>query len=191
MQFRQRGWIYTLVVGGILIALYYLMPTQGAYDALYSAVGIASVVLVVVGIRVFKPEDPTAWYFVAVAGALFALGDLVGDYYSDIVQTTTPVPSLSDAFYLVAYPFLFLGVIRLSRNPDHQSAREDYADAAIIALGSLAIAWHFLLNSYVHQDGLAPLGRLVALAYPIMDVVLVFVLFKSVIFGSARRPFHL
>ena len=190
MQLRRRGWIYTLVVGGLLIALYYVMPNQGSYDALYSAVGIASVVLILVGIRVLEPENPTAWYLVAVAGALFALGDLVGAYYSDIVQTTTPVPSLSDAFYLCAYPFLFLGVIRLSRNPDHQSAREDYADAAVIALGSLAIAWHFLLNSYVHQDGLSPLGRLVALAYPIMDVVLIFVLFRSVVFGSKRRPFH-
>ena len=190
MQLRRRGWIYTLVVGGLLIACYYVMPNQGAYDALYSAVGIASVVLILVGIRVLKPESPRAWYLVAVAGALFAVGDLVGDYYSDIVQTATPVPSLSDAFYLCAYPFLFLGVIRLSRNPDHQSAREDYADAGVIALGSLAIAWHFLLNSYVHENGLSPLGRLVALAYPIMDVVLVFVLFRSVVFGSKRRPFH-
>ena len=189
-QFRRRGWIYTLVVGGFLIALYYLMPTQGACDGLYSAVGIASVALILVGIRVLEPENPTAWYLVAVAGALFALGDLAADYYSDIVKTATPVPSLSDAFYLCAYPFLFLGVIRLSRNPDHRAAREDYADATVIALGSLAIAWHFLLNSYVHEDGLSALGRLVALAYPIMDVVLVFVLFRSVVFGSKRRPFH-
>ena len=29
-----------------------------------------------------------------------------------------------------------------------------------------------------------------ALAYPIMDVMLVFVLFRSVVFGSTRRPFH-
>ncbi len=29
-----------------------------------------------------------------------------------------------------------------------------------------------------------------ALAYPIMDVVLVFVLFRSVVFGSARRAYH-
>ena len=190
MRFRRHGWIYTLVVGGILIASYYLMPTQAAYDALYSVVGITSVVLILVGIRMIRPENPTAWYLVATAGALFALGDLVGDYYSDILQTSTPVPSVSDAFYLCAYPFLFLGVIRLSRNPDRRAAREDYADAAIIALGSLAIAWHFLLNSYVHQDGLSPLGRLVSLAYPLMDVMLVFVLFRSVVFGSRRRPFH-
>ncbi len=190
MRFRRRGWFYTLVVGGILIASYYLMPTQVAYDALYSVVGITSVVLILVGIRVVRPENPDAWYLVATAGALFALGDLVGDYYSDIVQTSTPVPSLSDAFYLCAYPFLFLGVIRLCRNPDHRAAREDYADAAVIALGCLAIAWHFLLNSYVHEDGLSALGRLVALAYPIMDVMLVFVLFRSVVFGSKRRPFH-
>ena len=99
------------------IALYYAMPTQLAYDALYSVVGIGSVVLILVAIRVVRPEDPKAWYLVATAGALLALGDLVGDDYSDIVQTSTPVPSISDAFYLCAYPFLFLGVIRLAGTP--------------------------------------------------------------------------
>ncbi len=187
---RQRAWIGTLVVGGMLTALYALMPTQLSHDTLYSVVGISSFVLVLVGIRVNRPEDRLAWCLVAVAGALFALGDLASDCYTDILHTGTPVPSIGDAFYLSAYPFLFVGVARLSRNPNHRSSREDHADAAIIALGSLTIAWHFLLDSYVHQDGLSPLGRLVALAYPIMDVALVFVLFRSVVFGSTRRPFH-
>jgi len=190
MQLRRRGWIYTLVTGGVLIALYYLLPTTGTQNILYSVVGIGSAVLILVGIRVFRPEDPVAWYLVAVAGGLFALGDLATDYFTYIAHADAPVPSWADALYLSAYPFLFVGVIRLSRNPDHRSAREDYADAAVIALGCLAIAWHFLLNAYVHQSGLPPLGRLVALAYPIMDVTLVFVLFRSVVFGSKRQPFH-
>ena len=42
----------------------------------------------------------------------------------------------------------------------------------------------------MHQDGLPPLGRLVALAYPIMDLTLVSVLFRSVVFWSKRQPFH-
>ena len=190
VEWRQRAWFAILVTGALLIALYVLMPTQLTHDVLYSVIGIASLLAVLVGIRVNRPTDPAAWYLVAIAGALFALGDLATDYYTDLVHASAPVPSIGDAFYLSAYPFLFVGIIRLSRNPRRRSSREDYADAAVIALGSLAIAWNFLLDPYVHQVGIATLGRLVALAYPIMDVTLVFVLFRAVVFGSTRRPFH-
>ena len=190
MSLNRRAWLYVTVGGAALIVIYYLMPNQAAHDALYSILGVASVVLILVGVRINRPTDRLAWYLVAAAGSLFALGDLSGDYYTDLIHVSTPVPSIADAFYLAGYPFLFAGVIRLCRNPDRRSRREDYADAAIIALGCLTISWHFLLNSYVHQSGLSSMGRLVALAYPIMDVTLVFVLFRSVVFGSTRRTYH-
>jgi hypothetical protein len=191
MAFRRQAWIYTLVVGACLVPAFYLMPNQLSHDVVYAFMGTASSALILVGTRVNRPDDRMAWYMLAAAGALFALGDLAGDYFTDIVHMSAPVPSIADVSYLLGYPFLFIGVSRLSRNLIRNAQREDYADAAVIALGSLTLAWHFLLNSYVHQQGISAAGRLVALAYPIMDVVLVFVLFKSVIFGSVRRPFHL
>ena len=174
----------------MLSASYFLMPTQDTHDLLYSFLGMASVALILVGVRMNRPTDRAAWYLVAAAGALFAAGDAYGSYYADILHLTAPSPSVSDALYLAGYPFLFAGVIRLSRNPDRRARREDYADAAIIALGCLAISWHFLLNPYVHQADLSVLARMVYLAYPIMDVTLIFVLFRSVVFGSTRKPFH-
>lgn len=191
MAFRRQAWVYTLAVGACLVPVFYLMPNQLSHDVVYAFIGTASSALILVGTRVNRPDDRMAWYMLAAAGALFALGDLAGDYFTDIVHMSAPVPSIADVSYLLGYPFLFIRVSRLSRNPIRNAQREDYADSAVIALGSLTLAWHFLLNSYVHQQGISAAGRLVALAYPIMDVVLVFVLFKSVIFGSVRRPFHL
>jgi diguanylate cyclase (GGDEF)-like protein len=191
MEIRRRAWAVTLVVGACMTGVYFLVPTQLGQDILYSVIGLASFALVLVGIRINRPPDRLAWNLVATAVLLLALGDLASDYFTDIVHRATPVPSIADLFYLLAYPFLFVGVSRLSRNPNRRAAREDYADAAIIALGVLTLSWHFLLNSYVHESGVSPAGRLVALAYPIMDVALVFVLFRSVIFGSVRRTFHL
>ena len=173
-----------MVIGCCLIVLFALMPTQISHDAVYALIGLSSCTLVVVGVRINRPADRLAWYLVAGAGLCFSLGDLAGDYFTDVVHRATPVPSVADAFYLLGYPFLFAGVIRLSRNPVRRARREDYADAAVIALGSLTLAWHFLLESYVHEQGVSTAGRLVALAYPIMDVALIFVLFRSVIFGD-------
>jgi len=191
MDLRRRAWMVTLGVGLGLIALFYLMPSQLGHDSIYLCIGMSSFALILVGVRINRPPDRLAWYLVAAGGLCFSLGDLAGDYYTDIAHTATPVPSVADLFYLVGYPFLFVGVSRLSRNPVRRAQREDYADAAVIALAGLTLAWHFLLNSYVHEQGISTLGRLVALAYPLMDVALIFVLFKSVVFGSTRRPFHL
>ena len=191
MELRRRAWAVALVVGLCLVGLFFLMPSQLGHDTVYLSIGMGSFALILVGIRINRPPDRLAWYLVAAAGLCFSLGDLAGDYFTDIVHQATPVPSIADLFYLLGYPFLFVGVSRLSRNPYQRARREDYADAAIIALGSLTLAWHFLLNPYVHEQGISTLGRLVAMAYPIMDVALVFVLFKSVVFGSIRRTYHL
>ena len=190
MTLRRHAWVVTLVVGLCLVGLFFLMPSQLGHDAVYLVIGMSSFALILVGIRINRPPDRVAWYLVATAGLLFSLGDLAGDYYTDIVHQATPVPSVADLLYLLGYPFLFVGVSRLSRNPHRRARREDYADAAIIALGSLTLSWHFLLNPYVHEQGISMLGRLVAIAYPVMDVALVFVLFKSVVFGSIRRTYH-
>ncbi len=190
MGLRRRAWAVTLVVGVCMIGVFYLMPTQLTHDSVYLFFGMASFALILVGVWINRPPDRLAWYLVAAGGLCFSLGDLAGDYYTDVVHRATPVPSVADAFYLLGYPFLFVGISRLSRNPNRRAIREDYADAAVIALGSLTLSWHFLLNSYVHQQGISIPGRLVALAYPIMDVVLVFVLFKSVVFASARRTYQ-
>ena len=189
-RLRRQGWIWALAGGAALIVVRYLVPTQLDADVVYSVIGIASVVLILVGVRIQRPDDPAAWYLVAAAGALFALGDLIGDWYSDILHVDTPVPSVADVAYLCAYPFLFLGVIRLCRDPERRSIREDAADAGVIALACLAVSWHFLLDPYAHQAGVTTAARIVALAYPVMDVALAFVLFRSVIFGARRRPFH-
>ena len=191
MDLRRRAWLITLVVGSCLIVCFYQMPSQLSHDSVYLFIGMSSFVLILVAIRMHRPPDRMAWYLVAAGGLCFSLGGLAGDYFTDIAHTATPVPSVADVFYLLGYPFLFVGVSRLSRNPVRRAQREDYADAAVIALAGLTLAWHFLLNSYVHEQGISTLGRLVALAYPIMDVALVFVLFKSVVFGSTRRPYHL
>jgi hypothetical protein len=91
--------------------------------------------------------------------------------------------------YLAGYPFLFAGVLRLTRNPDRSVRREDSADAAIVSIGALAISWHFLMNSYVHESTLNTFGMLVTLAYPIMDIALVFLVFRSLLFRESRQPF--
>jgi diguanylate cyclase (GGDEF)-like protein len=187
---KQSAWKYILVGGFGSIGLYFVLPGPTSQDIAYSLLGAASVVCVVVSTQLHHPSDRIGWYLLAVAGAFFTLGDDTWSFYNVILHASVPFPSFADALYLLGYPFLFAGVLRLTRSADHSVRREDNADAAIVALGALAISWHFLMSSYVHDSTLGSLGMFVNFAYPIMDIALVFILFRTLVFGESSRPFH-
>jgi len=178
-------------VGGLgLIGLYFVLPGPTGQDVLYALLGSLSVVCVLIGVRLHRPVERLGWYLVAAAGLCFTLGDDIWSYYNVVLHAGVPFPSVADALYLLGYPFLFAGVLRLTRSPDQAVRREDNADAAVVSLGALAISWNFLMSSYVHHSALGTFGMLVNLAYPMMDIALVFILFRTLVFGTSRRPFQ-
>ena len=187
---RSTAWKYALIGGMCVVAAYFALPNETSQDIVYSALGTASVVCILVGIRLQRPKDRLSWYFLALAGTCFTLGDDASSFYNLVLHVSVPFPSFADALYLAGYPFLFAGVLRLTRNPNRSFRRENYADAAIVSMGALAISWYFLMNSYVHDSTLTTFGMLVTLAYPIMDIALLFILFRALLFGESRRTFH-
>jgi diguanylate cyclase (GGDEF)-like protein len=187
---RSTAWKYALIGGMCVVAVYFALPNETSQDIVYSVLGSASVVCILVGIRLHRPKDRLSWYFLALAGTCFTLGDDASSFYNLLLHVSVPFPSFADALYLAGYPFLFAGVLRLTRNPNRSYRRENYADAAIVSMGALAISWHFLMNSYVHDATLTTFGMLVDLAYPIMDIALLFILFRALLFGESRRTFH-
>ncbi len=190
MRVRNSVWKYVLICGLVAVGVYFALPSATSQDVLYSAMGSASVACILVGIRLNRPADRLGWYFLAIAGTCFTLGDDTWSFYNVILHASVPFPSFADALYLSGYPFLFAGVLRLTRSANRSIRREDNADAAVIALGALAISWHFLMNSYVHDSTLGSFGMLVNVAYPIMDIALVFILFRSLVFGGSKAPFQ-
>ena len=190
MHVRQTAWKLVLVGGLVSIGLYFVLPGSKSQDIAYAVLGSASVVCILIGIRLHRPSDRLGWFLLAAAGACFTLGDDTWSYYNVILHANVPFPSFADALYLAGYPFLLAGVLRLTRNPNRSIRREDNADAVVVSLGALAISWHFLMSSYVHDSSLGSFGMLVNLAYPMMDIALVFILFRALVFGGSQRPFH-
>ncbi|MGH9019465.1 MAG: hypothetical protein ACRDV0_00370, partial [Acidimicrobiales bacterium] len=141
------------------------------------------------GVRLRKPAERLGWYLIAAAMACFSLGDDVFTYYQVVVHNV-PFPSAADALYLCGYPFLFAGVVRLSLSARASSSRDASADAAIVALGALAISWQFLMSSYVHDVTLSTFGMLVNVAYPVMDIGLIFIVFRSLLFRRRKLPYQ-
>ena len=189
MNFKLQAWKYVTLGGLALIAVYFVLPNANSQNVEYAFLGTASVVFILIGVRLHQPKNRWGWYYVAAAGAFFTLGDDVYSFYS-VLHITVPFPSYADALYLSGYPFLFLGVFSLTRGTGSSSQREDTADAAIVAMGALALSWHFLMNSYVHDSTLTNFGLLVNMAYPIMDIALVFIVCRTLLFRKSRSPAH-
>jgi diguanylate cyclase (GGDEF)-like protein len=187
MAFGQSTWKFALVSGAIAICGYFALPGAEAKDVGYLVFGSASIAAILVGVRKNRPADPQPWYLLALATVCFVVGDAVMSGY-DYVGRELPFPSAADALYLSGYPFMVAGVLRLSRAAGRPGSRENRADAAIISVGALALSWHLLMGSYAHDESLRVVGKLVMLAYPIMDLGVLFIVVNSLIFGGVRRP---
>jgi diguanylate cyclase (GGDEF)-like protein len=190
MGFKMKAWKYVLVVGLLAVAGYIELPGPTVQRAVYQAIGVGSVVCILIGVRIHRPSDRAGWYLLAVAGVGFTAGDLVETYFNRVPHASGPTPTAATACYLAGYLLAFAGAWRLGRNPNHGGRREDYADAAIISLDAIAISWTFLLDTNVYDDSFTTFGRVVILAYPIMDIALIFIVFRSLLFGVVSRPYH-
>jgi diguanylate cyclase (GGDEF)-like protein/PAS domain S-box-containing protein len=188
-RMKAHAWKFVSIGGACLIAEYFIVPTTTNQNIVYSVLGMVAVASILIGVRVHHPRERLGWYCLALAMTCFTLGDGLTTYYQ-VVNHNLPFPSLADALYLAGYPFLFVGIMRTTRSTRSVSRREDTADAAIIALGALAISWHFLMNAYAHDVTLTTFEMLVNLAYPMMDIALIFVMFRALLFRREKYIFQ-
>ena len=86
--------------------------------------------------------------------------------------TALPFPSLADAVYMGVYTCTVAGLVLLirRRNPGRDSA--SLVDALIVTIGLAALSWVFLISPYAHDAALHLGTRLVSMAYPLGDILL-------------------
>lgn len=188
MEQREGGlspmaWKAFGVAGLLATAVYFALPGAGAKDLGYSLIGLGSVSAVIWGASRRPASERAGWLFIAAGNLCFVLGDSVYDLYLFVLHRATPFPSVADALYLAGYPFLIVGVVRLTRG--HQSwasTRENYADAAIITCGALALNWHFLMASYAHGASWSAFAKFIALLYPVMDLAVLYIVVRGLLF---------
>ena len=92
-----------------------MLPPSGLRAVVYCATSLGMVVAVVVGVRMWRPSRPLAWYLIAVGQLLFTVGDAYSFYHEWVLGLEVPFPSIADGFYLVFYPVLAAGLLLLVR----------------------------------------------------------------------------
>ena len=105
-----------------------------------------------------------------------SIGESFFIYYYQFFNQA-PFPSLEDAAYLSAYPFLLLAMLLLTRRRLPVAARlRIFLDGLILMTGVFTFSWYFILGPTVLAGGATLLAQMVGDAYPLGDLVLIFCL---------------
>jgi signal transduction histidine kinase len=176
-----------LAAEAILTLGYFALPPSAVKAACYTAIGLIAASALFLGVRLYRPSLPLAWYLLAAGQLLFSAGDTINNTYGWILNIEAPFPSIADPLYLAVYVVQVVGLLLLVRAQTPGRDRTSLIDAVIFATGLGLLSWIFLIVPYVRAPDLTPLQRVVSIAYPVADVLLLAVAVRLWRPGSARN----
>ncbi len=104
----------------------------------------------------------------------FVTGNAIWAYNENILHRTALFPSWGDAFFLLAYPCLLLGVLTLPVRPTPLAGRfRVFADSLMVMVALVTFSWYFVLGPTLMQSGETLLAKALGTAYPLSDIVLI------------------
>ncbi len=116
----------------------------------------------------------------------WALGDVANTIQS-LNGATPPVPSVADAFYLGFFPLAYGGIVLMMRGQARRLDGSSWLDGAVAGLGAAAVCAAFAFHDIVRLTGGRALEVAVNLAYPVGDLLLLFLIAGASAMLSGRR----
>ena len=181
--------LYALLMFPVL-AGYRFLPDGLTFSFVYNAIALSCLLAILIGVRINKPAERLPWYLLASGVALWLAGDCTWAYY-EFGLHIAPFPSIADALYLAAYPFFAAGIYMMVRKQAQKQDRSLLIDAAIFTIGTGVLAWMFMMVPYAHDKGLTQLEKLVSIAYPLGDVLVISVLVRVFLANRARSTSYI
>jgi diguanylate cyclase (GGDEF)-like protein len=181
----DRSWRAYLVGGALVLAAYLEIPEGIPRDVVYVAVGLSSVVAMVVGVRGYRPLRAAAWYWMAAGQLCWVLGDALYSWYQDVAGIS-PFPSPADALYLVAYPLIVAGLVVLIRARKSGLDISGLIDSSIVTVTLGLLSWVVLAGPIARDGGQSVIARVIGVAYPAADILLLAFLVRLLVGPGAR-----
>jgi diguanylate cyclase (GGDEF)-like protein len=176
----------------ILLSAYFVYVFSGADDGslLVDGWAVAAFELAASGLCIARAVTRRRGRAFALALGLsllmWSLGDVVLTIES-LGGATAPVPSAADAFYLAFFPLAYVAIVLLMRGETRHLSSPSWLDGAIAGMGAAAVCAAFALHDLVHLTGGRPLEVAVNLAYPVGDLLLLFLIVAGTAILSGRR----
>ena len=170
-SFEQR-WRVALVAAVLVCLAYALIPRDSvAVDTiLYAGLEALAGVAIIIGIRLHRPNAPTAWW--ALAAALFSwmVADVIWGFYQ--AADKDPFPSWADPFYLLGYALIGVAFAIAARARATRIDLRSLIDPAIVCVAVGFAAWVFQISPAIEDPATDGISKFVAVMYPICDLLL-------------------
>jgi diguanylate cyclase (GGDEF)-like protein len=125
-----------------------------------------------------------AWILIGLAFFSWWCGDVIWFWFESI-RGVQPFPSWADAGYLCFYLLLLAGLLSMPGAPKAALDRTKvWLDAGTVVLGGTMAIWYLVINGTVAGHEAHLLNKVLSVAYPVGDLVLVF----GVAMLLLRRP---
>jgi diguanylate cyclase (GGDEF)-like protein len=137
---------------------------------LFNAVQLGSALLVFIyGRR--RGNERSAWTIIATGVAVWCGGNIWWSLFFPADAVILP-PSIPDAFWMLSYPILFIGLAKLLRcRLGGSVARVALLDGAIAGSATSALAATFALNAILSHSPSSLKEAFFGAVYPVLDVV--------------------
>jgi diguanylate cyclase (GGDEF)-like protein len=179
----RRWYLVALVVA---VVGYFGTPDTWLQTICYDAIAVSGVIAMVAGVRYHRPPAARLWLMFASCQMLMVCGDFV---YALFARTfhTSPYPAPADALYLTAsvLEIVVLALVVRRRVPERDFA--GVIEATILAGAFALVAWVYLMKPVTQSSELTTAGRLVAISYPVLDLLLLALLARMLVGGGARN----
>lgn len=184
---RLQAWRVYLLLGVLATGACFLLPSQTAQHTLRFLIVVSALAATVTGISMHRPSRPLPWYLFAFAMLMSVLASVIYIYYEAVLGIEPPFVTVADAFLIAGYPCGITALLLIqSRRLVHD--RASTIDPIIVAVGIGMLAWVFLMKPYVEDPSLTLLERLISIAYPLMDVLLLAVVVRLLLIPGQRLP---
>jgi diguanylate cyclase (GGDEF)-like protein len=183
---RRSSWRWYLAVGALAATAIVIIPDSWWYTAWYDTIGLSAVAAILIGVRRNRTRTRWTWWLLAAGQLLFVVGDLLFDLH-ERVWNINAFPSVADVLYLSGYLPLTVGLLLLIRARSPGRDRASLIDAAIIATGLGLLSWVFLMKPAATDSSLSVVGRVISIAYPAADVLLLALVARLMVGAGARN----
>lgn len=181
-----RYGLCVIALAALLVAI--TLRSTVSSDIAYAILFADTLVAIVYGVVIYKPDS--RWPFVSIAvGILFfaIAGILRAITNTQILAPLTPQVLFINALTILGYMVLFVGVSRfvvarqfglLGRNFDI------YLDSLMVALSVLAVIWLFIINPSIHENTTSLWQKLFLAIYPALSLVIVALFVRIAFVGN-------
>ncbi|MDC0769863.1 aminotransferase class I/II-fold pyridoxal phosphate-dependent enzyme [Streptomyces sp. HD] len=155
----------------VAVATIVYMTVPAALAPVWAVIGLGGVAAMLIGTHLHRPVHRWPWWVLAAGLLAFIAGDTYYNVMEAYFDASNPFPSPADACYLACYALFAIGLYGLVRYRWAGHDLPSLLDALIFTAGLALPVWVFLVQPLTEIEGLTWEQRVISIAYPLGDVL--------------------